>query len=177
MNKPSDKNITHRTVLISGIVALLGLAVASCAIVQNSTRTQEQSMDLISTDRQTLAAAQRAFDAWKQSLETGDEQVFAAVVADNVKFVVNLPFDQWRGEHQGRARVEELLRFERDVLKLRPRITQLNVLANGNRVAFEWSVEGTVLGKPRRPDTRNLLIFEVDDDKVVNFREYFGYVD
>ena len=98
-------------------------------------------MDLISTDRQTLQAAQRAFDAWKQSLETGDEQAFAAVVADNVRFVVNLPYDQWRGEHQGRARVEELLRFERDELKLRSRITLLNVLANGNRVAFEWSVE------------------------------------
>lgn len=134
-------------------------------------------MDLISTNRQTLEAAQLAFDAWKQSLETGNEQTFAAVVADDVKFVVNLPYDQWRGEHQGRARVEELLRFERDILKLRPRITLLNVLANGNRVAFEWSVEGTVFGKPRRPDTRNLLIFEVRDDKVIYFREYFGYVD
>ena len=102
MKQPSYKNIIWRIVPIISMVALVGIAVASCT-VQNQLATQEQSIELTATDRQTLETAQRAYNAFVDTLATGDEKPFLEMLTDDVTFQVPIP--QFRGRSKAKHRL------------------------------------------------------------------------
>ena len=78
---------------------------------------------------------------------------------------------------QRAARAVELIQFEHEVIGLRPVITLLRATANGARVGFEFGVAGTKGGLPRRPDSGNIIFFDIEDASVRSFQEYFDYLD
>jgi ketosteroid isomerase-like protein len=53
-------------------------------------------------NRETLLIGQRAFDAFSLAVETGDSRNLCDLMADDVRFFVPLPFEEWRGEQTGR---------------------------------------------------------------------------
>lgn len=128
------------------------------------------------TQDDALAIGQRAFDAFKHGINTGDAESFAALVAEDVEFRCPLWFDGWLGPQKGRQRVRELIATDHNTLRLRTVITQTSILANGRTVAVEFRNDGT--NRSGEYHGKLAIFFDIGEDGLVtNFREYSGEID
>lgn len=126
-------------------------------------------------DRQTLEIAQKAFDAFCAAVETGDSDDLIALVAEDIRFFVPLPFEEWRGEQRGRARVRELVEFERETMRFRITVEQTGIASMNNLAAIEYRVAGSLQGGAYK--NHLAIFFEVENGLIKSWREYTGDVD
>jgi ketosteroid isomerase-like protein len=126
-------------------------------------------------NKTTLEIGQHTFDGFVKAIETGETDDFFRRIGEDVRFLVPLPFDEWRGEQRGIARLHELIRFERGEMELRIKFTQTSISASANIAAVEFRVEGTNKGGAYK--NHIALFFEITDEKVTAFREYAGDID
>lgn len=123
----------------------------------------------------TLEIGQKAFDCFKNAIESGATDELIEMMSDDVRFLVPLPFEEWRGEQRGKNRLRELLRFEREVMELRIKFEQISIAANDNLAAVEFRVEGTNKGGAYKNHIS--IFFEIENEKISAFREYAGDID
>ncbi len=122
-----------------------------------------------------VGLARRCFEGFRDALATGDGELFARSVAEDVVFRVPVPSAEWQGEQRGRGRVRDLIRFEYDRLGLRARFVETGVIGTGPTVCIEFDIAAEARGRPYA--THNCLIVKVEAGQVVGFHEYAGQMD
>ncbi|MBC7796410.1 MAG: nuclear transport factor 2 family protein [Pyrinomonadaceae bacterium] len=127
---------------------------------------------MINESNNALKIGRQAFAAFVKAVETGDAEDLLELMTDDVRFLVPIPFEEWRGEQIGRERVGELIRFERDTMQLRIKFEQTAIAATGNLVAIEFRVAGENKGGAYQ--NHLAIFFEIEDGKVKSWREYGG---
>jgi ketosteroid isomerase-like protein len=88
---------------------------------------------------------------------------------------VSMPVGAFRGETRGKAAVSDLYKA---IEAAEPRLVYeepLRVTASGTCVVIEFSDHGTIAGIPYR--NRIAASFDIEDGKVLSYREYFGDID
>lgn len=116
--------------------------------------------------------AQRAFDAFKHSIETGEVGPFLALVADDVAFSIGRE-NGWEGEKKGKAALIEHTDWRWNEIKLRSPVFLERTTVSGNTAIFEFRLDGTV--QDSKPFKKNVVIlFDVQGNKISGFREYTG---
>ena len=68
--------------------------------------------------------ARQCFEGFRDALMTGDGELFAVRVVEDVVFRVPVPSPDWQGEQRGRDRVRALIAFEYETLGLRARFVE-----------------------------------------------------
>lgn len=125
-------------------------------------------------NRETLEIGQRTFDAFRVAVETGDSRSLCDLMAEDVRFFVPLPFEEWRGEQAGQNRVRELIEFERETMKLQIIFELTGIAATNNLAAVEFRVSGS--NKGGAFSNHLALFFEVENGLIKSWREYVGDV-
>ncbi|AEI43067.1 nuclear transport factor 2 family protein [Paenibacillus mucilaginosus] len=111
-----------------------------------------------------------AFDAFRQAFETGHTVDFLEKVTKDFHFFVPIPLEGWNHKQQGKERFEELIRFERSVLKVQ--LTPLIELENEENGMVVFRAEGSLNGRPYQNELA--VVFEYEADRIRCFREYVG---
>jgi hypothetical protein len=91
-----------------------------------------------------LATAVKVAQRWIDGAATGDWDPFLEMLTDDVRFTVPLPGFVPGGVGKAEARRFFTLLTE----NLSNALTIRNMLANGNRIGFEFRAEGTIQGLP-----------------------------
>lgn len=120
-----------------------------------------------------IATARKAFDLFAQGWATGNFDPYIAVLAEEVTFW--FPMGTHRGKFSGAEGRQEMIAKCRDHEAAGDRLTFSSphyALSDESSVIFEFESEGLYTGKPYKG--HNAIAFEIKDDKVVGFREYFG---
>ncbi|WP_017653305.1 nuclear transport factor 2 family protein [Fortiea contorta] len=120
--------------------------------------------------------AQQAFEYYAQGWATANFQLFMEMLTDDVVFW--LPVGKQRNktfEYEGKQQIMARLqarssRGDRLVLSSPDQVT-----SNAVTVTFEFTSQGTVRNQPFQG--RNLISFDIKDDKISGIREYFGDID
>ncbi|WP_284646576.1 nuclear transport factor 2 family protein [Paenibacillus silviterrae] len=110
------------------------------------------------------------FDAFRRAFETGHTIDFLKKVTEDFHFSVPLPLEGWNHEQQGKARFEELIRFERSVLQVQ--LTPLIELENEDNGMVVFRAEGSLQGLPYHNELA--VVFEFEAERIRSFREYVG---
>ncbi|MDQ1914583.1 nuclear transport factor 2 family protein [Paenibacillus sp. GD4] len=110
------------------------------------------------------------FDAFRRAFETGHTIDFLKKVTEDFHFSVPLPLEGWNHGQQGKARFEELIRFERSVLQVQ--LTPLIELENEDNGMVVFRAEGSLKGLPYRNELA--VVFEFEAERIRSFREYVG---
>ena len=123
-----------------------------------------------------IQTAQQAFDYLAEGWATGNFQQFIDILASEVMFWV--PVGQQRDTSFGYEDKQQLIarlqaRTERgDRLIFSPPDL---VTSNDTTVTFEFESQGTIRNQPFTG--RNVVSFDIKDDKIAGVREYFGDID
>ena len=120
-----------------------------------------------------MTVARKVFDLFAQGWVTGDFGPYIALLADEMTFW--FPTGSHRGKFIGAEGRRQMIAKCRDHNVAGDRLTlhpPQYVLTDGASVMFEFESEGLYGGKPYMG--HNAIAFEVKDDKVIGFREYFG---
>ena len=121
----------------------------------------------------TVTTARKAFDLFAQGWKTGDFEPYIAMLADEMTFW--FPMGSHRGKFKGAAGRQEMIAKCRDHMTAGDRLTLHEphyVLTDGSSTLFEFDADGLYAGKPYVG--HNAIAFQIQDDKIVGFREYFG---
>jgi ketosteroid isomerase-like protein len=122
------------------------------------------------TTESTQSRSSQAFQAFRRAFEEGQVNEFLSLVSDDFHFSVPLPFEEWRVEQQGKQRLEELVRFEREALQLQ--LTPLIELEDTNHGMVVFQAEGTLNNAPY--SNKLAVVFEFENGKIRSFREFVG---
>jgi ketosteroid isomerase-like protein len=134
---------------------------------------QDSTSGCASTD--AIALARRAFEGFRDALRSGDGDLYARTVAEDIRFHVAFPIRGWQGEQRGRDRIRELIRIEYDELGLRAELVETALFGSGSMATIEFDVVARVNGAEYR--NHNCLIVETKGGEVVRLREFVGEMD
>jgi len=123
-----------------------------------------KSVDLVSS------RTSKAFDSFRQALETGQTVDFLKMVTEDFHFFVPLPLEKWNRKQKGKKRFEELVKFERSLFQMQ--LTPLVVLENENNGMVVFQASGLLNG--RSFSNELVIVFEFVAERVRSFREYVG---
>ncbi|MBD2436492.1 nuclear transport factor 2 family protein [Nostoc sp. FACHB-110] len=123
------------------------------------------------TSENTLKVAHQAFEYLIHGLATGEWQAFLDILSDDVTFW--FPMGKYHGQNVGKPRVKEFLQYVSESFNSGLNLTSLDhVTSNETTVVFEFRDEGLLQGEPYK--NRIAISFDVCDDKICSYREYFG---
>ncbi len=118
--------------------------------------------------------AARAWKAFRSAIEDGDVLPFTELAAAEFSFMVPLPISEWKDEQHGLDRFSQLVRFEREIVDLRVRLTPLLVLENDDEAMVIFRPEGTLRGVPYSNELA--IRFEFAGGRIRRFKEYLGTI-
>ncbi|MET3546946.1 ketosteroid isomerase-like protein [Paenibacillus favisporus] len=112
----------------------------------------------------------RAFEAFRTAFEYGETANFLALVTDDFRFSVPLPYDEWKEPQFGRQRFIELVQFEKEVLQVA--LTPQFQLFDSQYGVVVFRAEGLLSNQPYH----NVLtvVFEFEDERIRSFHEFVG---
>jgi ketosteroid isomerase-like protein len=119
----------------------------------------------------TLKVAYQAFEHFTHGLATGEWQAFLDMLTEDFTFW--FPVGEFHGFNQGKERAKEF--FEYVCASFQPGIKLVSldhITSNETTVVFEFRDEGLLLGQPYK--NRIAVSFDVREDKICSYREYFG---
>jgi ketosteroid isomerase-like protein len=122
------------------------------------------------TIAQTLTVAHQAFERFQQGLATGEWQAFIDMLTDDFTFW--FPQGEFHGLNQGREQAIAFFHYVSRAFNEGLFITLDRVTYNETTVVFEFRDEGRLRGEPYK--NRVALSFDIRDDKICGYREYFG---
>jgi ketosteroid isomerase-like protein len=134
---------------------------------------EESAGAIVDTDGR---AREVALEAWRCNARGHAGESFEPwyeMLAEDV--VVFMPTGPFRGETRGRDQVRAIYDA---IAQAEPRLVYehpLRVTQSGNTVVIEFDDHGTIAGVPYR--NRIAGSFDIQNDKVVVYREYFGDID
>ncbi|CAN5673422.1 SgcJ/EcaC family oxidoreductase [soil metagenome] len=111
---------------------------------------------------QVRALIDRQARAW----ERADIDVCVADFAADALFIS--PGGRWQGQEAIRATVKGFFAGARDV-----KVEITRVIVDGNQGAVEWTWSEFRLSDGKRHVAEDAIIFELQDNKIVYWREYF----
>jgi ketosteroid isomerase-like protein len=112
----------------------------------------------------------RVFQAFCSAFEDGDTTDFLALATEEFHFSIPLPYDEWKDKQVGKQRFQELVSFEREVLRLK--LTSLIELYDGHFGVVVFQAEGTLNKQPYRNELS--VVFEFEGDQIKSFKEFVG---
>ncbi|OZB99149.1 ketosteroid isomerase [Paenibacillus sp. XY044] len=112
----------------------------------------------------------RAFEAFRTAFEKGETADFLALVTEDFRFSVPLPYDEWKEPQAGGQRFIELVRFEREVLQVA--LTPLLQLSDSHDGVTVFRAEGLLGNQPYQ----NVLtvVFAFEGERIRSFHEFVG---
>ncbi|ADI64486.1 nuclear transport factor 2 family protein [Trichormus azollae] len=118
-----------------------------------------------------LKIAQQAFEYFTNGLENGNWQDFIDMLTDDFTFW--FPMGKFHGLNTGKERAKEFLEYVYEAFQPGIKLTSLHsITSNEKTVIFEFRDEGNLFGQPYK--NRVAVAFDVRDDKIYGYREYFG---
>lgn len=118
----------------------------------------------------TLNVAYRAFGHFEQGLATGEWQAFINMLADDFTFW--FPVGPYQGLNVGKERAIAFFQYVSESFSASLTLSLDRVTSNETTVVFEFRDEGLLLGQPYK--NRVAVSFDVRDDRICAYREYFG---
>jgi ketosteroid isomerase-like protein len=118
----------------------------------------------------SLKVAHQAFEHFTHGLATGEWQPFMDMLSDDFTFW--FPVGPYHGLNVGKERVYEFFQYVSDAFKPGLSVTLDRITSNDTTVVFEFRDEGWLRGEPYK--NRVAVSFDVRDNKICAYREYFG---
>lgn len=119
----------------------------------------------------TMEIARRGFDYFCQGLAKGDWKSFLKMLSED--FTFHFPSGKYQGANFGKAKAAEFFKYVSETFAEGITVTEvLRVTGSDTTVVFEFKDEGRLRGQPYK--NRVAVSFDVRDDKIVAYREYFG---
>jgi ketosteroid isomerase-like protein len=126
---------------------------------------------MLQTSENTLKVGYQAFENLMHGFATSDWNSFLNILTDDFTFW--FPTGQYHGLNVGKERAKEFLQYVTEVFGQTLKLTCLDkVTSNETTVVFEFCDEGIMRGELYK--NRIAISFDVRDDKVCSYREYFG---
>ena len=122
------------------------------------------------TNSNTLEVAQQAFKHFNHGLATGEWNAFLDILTDDFSFW--FPVGQYHGLNVGKEKAREFLEYVSSAFPEGLKVILDRVTSNENTVVFEFRDEGSLRGEPYK--NRIAVSFDVREDKICAYREYFG---
>jgi len=115
--------------------------------------------------------ARQAFDHFRHGLATGEWQAFLDMLTED--FVFRFPIGEWKGVHQGKDQAAQFFAYVSSAYPDGLFVTEVHSVGISDKtVLFEFEDKGTLRGNPYHG--RVIVAFDVRDDKICGYREYFG---
>jgi ketosteroid isomerase-like protein len=118
----------------------------------------------------TLKVAHQAFEHFRHGLATGEWQGFLDMLTEDFTFW--FPMGKFHGLNVGKERASEFFQYVCESFSGGLTVTLDHWTSNETTVVFEFRDEGALLGQPYK--NRIAVSFDVRDDKICRYREYFG---
>lgn len=118
----------------------------------------------------TLEVAQQAFKHFQHGLATGEWQQFIALLTDDFSFW--FPMGEYHGLNTGKERAIAFFEYVSQAFDGGLTLSLDRITSNETTVVFEFRDEGLMRGEPYK--NRVAVSFDVRDDKICSYREYFG---
>ncbi|QLE54635.1 nuclear transport factor 2 family protein [Nostoc sp. TCL26-01] len=119
----------------------------------------------------TLKVANQAFTYFTHGLATGEWQAFLDMLTEDFTFW--FPMGKFHGLNTGKERAREFFQYVSASFNPGLKLASLDrITSNETTVVFEFRDEGFLLGQPYK--NRVAVSFDVRDDKICGYREYFG---
>jgi ketosteroid isomerase-like protein len=118
----------------------------------------------------TLKVAHQAFEHFRHGLATGEWQPFLAMLSDDFTFW--FPVGPYHGLNVGKERAIAFFQYVSETFSEGLSLTLDRVTSNQTTVVFEFRDEGVMRGEDYK--NRIAVSFDVRDDLICSYREYFG---
>jgi ketosteroid isomerase-like protein len=119
----------------------------------------------------TLKVAHQAFEQFTHGLATGEWQAFLDMLTEDFTFW--FPIGKFSGWNQGKERAKEFFEYVTVCFNPGINLTSLDrVTSNETTVVFQFRDQGLLFGQPYK--NRVAVAFDVWQDKICGYREYFG---
>lgn len=125
---------------------------------------------------EVLKTAQDAFQKFQSGWASGDFVDYLAMITDDFEF--SFPTGEHRGVFKGNEGHEKMTAKCRDDAQSGSRLTlhePRTTAIEGNTVIFEFTSDGKI--DEFDYHGRNIVVLEIEGEKVCGFREYFGDLD
>jgi ketosteroid isomerase-like protein len=125
----------------------------------------------MTTTENTLQVAQKAFSYFQHGLATGKWQDFLDMLTDDV--ILWFPQGKFHGLNQGKDKAKEFFEYVSAAFSSGLNIVSVDsITSNEKTVIFEFRDQGLLFGQPYK--NRVVVAFDIRDDKICAYREYFG---
>ena len=118
----------------------------------------------------TEEIATQAFEKFTHGLATGEWDSFLEMLTEDFSFW--FPVGEFHGLNIGKERAREFFCYVSESFSEGLFVTLDRVTSNETTVVFELRSEGQLRGQPYK--NRIAVSFDVRDDKICGYREYFG---
>ncbi|HIK08270.1 MAG TPA: nuclear transport factor 2 family protein [Trichormus sp. M33_DOE_039] len=126
---------------------------------------------MVQNAENTLKVAHQAFEHFTHGLATGEWQAFFDMLTDDFTFW--FPIGKFQGLNQGKEKAKEFFYYVSASFQLGLELVSLDrITSNDTTVVFEFKDAGLLLGQPYK--NRVAVSFDVREDKICSYREYFG---
>jgi ketosteroid isomerase-like protein len=121
------------------------------------------------SSRQILAS--KIYEQFTHGLATGEWQAFLDMLTEDFTFW--FPIGKFSGWNQGKERAKEFFEYVTVCFNPGINLTSLDrVTSNETTVVFQFRDQGLLFGQPYK--NRVAVAFDVWQDKICGYREYFG---
>ncbi len=118
----------------------------------------------------TLKVAHQAFEHFAHGLETGEWNQFVDMLTEDFTFW--FPVGPYHGLNVGKERAVAFFQYVSETFSQGLSLTLDRVTSNEKTVVFEFRDEGLMWAQPYK--NRVAVSFDVREDKICGYREYFG---
>lgn len=120
--------------------------------------------------RDTMEVAQHAFQNFTHGLATGEWNSFIDMLTEDFTFW--FPVGPYHGLNVGKERAIAFFEYVSEAFSEGLLVTLDRVTSNETTVVFEFRDEGLMRGQPYK--NRVAVSFDVRDEQICGYREYFG---
>lgn len=118
----------------------------------------------------TLKVAHQAFEHFTHGLETGEWNQFVDMLTEDFTFW--FPVGPYHGLNVGKEQTVAFFQYVSETFSQGLSLTLDRVTSNEKTVVFEFRDEGLMWAQPYK--NRVAVSFDVREDKICGYREYFG---
>lgn len=117
----------------------------------------------------------KVFSAWQQGESTGDYTLFNSYISSKFTSFSHPLLGKFEGE-VALQKLKELI-TERESSPNSLTFSEIKILSNETFIGFSFRSQGTVQGGKFQYYGFNIIVFNIEDDSLKGFSEFFGYID
>lgn len=119
----------------------------------------------------TMDVGMKGYEHFLKGINTGEWQPFFEMMTDD--FTVFFPRGEFQGETKGKEKAMKFFKFVSGTFDKSFKVVEvLRITANETTIIFELRDEAVLRGNPYK--NRVALSWDIRDDKIAAYREYFG---